>query len=351
MALAGKAAQRDGRGYQAEHPALTHAAAGFAAPAVTQQATAAAVGQRFELSCLNAEPARDPNERDSTATNGTEFERRTTQETLIARNNTLTALRVAAKKQISELESELSTEREELVRRDNENRSLQTSLDLIASENARLGARLAENAAAVDKGRSDVEQTKAALAAAQAERDEQHFELERIKAIAAAALAERDALASAIDETKKKRDAEAAELDTYLGVMVSRAAAAERLLDVAQQNLAAKIAENASLVQENSRLSRCIAEGDAAVDAAYSQLEQMRALLGAAVAERDKLTTAFANANESRQAEIDNLKSRLDAVSSRAVTAETLLSEARQSLLEKFEWLQDLLRRQDMPVQ
>ena len=98
------------------------------------------------------------------------------------------------------------------------------------------------------------------------------------------------------------------------------------------------------MIQENSRLSRCIAEGDATVEAAYSRLEQMKALLDAAMAERHRLTTAFASANESRQAEIDSLKSRLEAMSSHVVTAETLLPEVRQILLEKLEWLQDLLR-------
>jgi regulator of replication initiation timing len=321
MALAGKAAQRDGWGYQTEHLALTHTAVGVAA--VVQQARWRQASNPLDHHAPDAEPDRDPNQRDSTATNRPEFERRTTQETLIARNNTLTALRVAAKKRIAELESELGAAREELVRRDNENRSLQTSLDLIASENARLGARLAENVAAVDQGRSDVERTKAALAAAEAERD---------------------TLASAIDEAKRTRDAEAAALNPYLDVMSSRAAAAERLLEDTRQSLAAKTAENSSLVHENSRLSRCFAEGDAAVEAAYSQHEHMKTLLSAAIAERDKLTTAFANANESRQTEVDNLKSRLAAMSSRVVTAETLFAGARQSLLEKLEWLQDTLR-------
>jgi chromosome segregation ATPase len=344
MALAGKAAQRDGWGYGAEHLALTHTAAGVAAFAVARQARRWQASDRPDYHAPDAEPDRDPNQLDPRATNGPEVERRTTEETLIARNNTLTALRLAAKKQIAELESELGAAREELVRRDNENRSLQTSLDLIASEDARLGARLAENVAAVDQGRSDVEQTKAALAVAQAERDEMRFQLERMKAAAAAAEAERDTLASAIDEAKRTRDAEAAALNPYLNVMSSRVAAAERLLEDTRRSLAAKTAENSSLVHENSRLSRGIAEGDAAVEAAYSQHEHMKTLLGAAIAERDKLTTAFANANDSRQTEVDNLKSRLDAMSSRVATAETLFAGARQSLLEKLEWLQDTLR-------
>ncbi len=344
MALGGNAAQLDGWDYQAANLALTHTAVGVAALAVAQQARRRRASGRPDYHAPDAETDCDPDRRDSTPTNGPELVRRTTEETLIARNNTLTALRLASKKQIAELESELGAAREELVRRDNENRSLQTSLDLIVSENARLGTLLAENVAAVDRGRSDIEQTGAALAIAEAERDKHRSELEDTKAALAAARSARDTLASSIDEAKKERDAGAAALNTYLDVMSSRAAAAERLLEDARQSLAAKTAENSRLVHENSRLSRGIAEGAAAVETANSRLEQMKALLGAVIAERDKLTTAFADANESRQAEIDNLKTRLGEMSSRVVIAEALPPEVRQSLLEKLEWLQDLLR-------
>ena len=365
MALAGKAAQQDGCGYQAEHLAVVHTEEEVAVLAGAQQARRRQPSRRLDFRAGDTETDRDPDQMDQRAADGPEFGRRTTEATLIARNNTLTALHLASKKQIFELENELDAVREELARRDNESRSLQTSLDLIANENVRLGARLTDNVAVIDKGRSDLgqtkaalsaaeaecdksrlelEDTKAALAAAQAERDGERLQLERIKTAAAAAEAERDTLASAIHETEKKCDAAAAALNLCLDVMSSRAAAAEKQLADTRQNLAAKAAENSSLVQENSRLSRCIAEGDATVEAAYSRLEQMKALLDAAMAERHRLTTAFASANESRQAEIDSLKSRLEAMSSHVVTAETLLPEVRQILLEKLEWLQDLLR-------
>jgi hypothetical protein len=69
----------------------------------------------------------------------------------------------------------------------------------------------------------------------------------------------------------------------------------------------------------------------------------MQIALAAAVAERDKLAAAFADANQSHQMEIDSLKSRLETTSSRAITAEALLAEVRRNLLEKLELIQNSL--------
>jgi hypothetical protein len=63
----------------------------------------------------------------------------------------LAAQSAAADKQAVELEVELGSARQELVRQGHQNRSLQTSLNLIVTENSRLSLRLTESEAALDK--------------------------------------------------------------------------------------------------------------------------------------------------------------------------------------------------------
>lgn len=78
---------------------------------------------------------------------------------------------LAADKWIAELESELGSAREELLVWENNNHSLQTSLEMIAGENSRLFRRLAESDVVVDKVRSQIAQLKTVLRAAEAERN------------------------------------------------------------------------------------------------------------------------------------------------------------------------------------
>ncbi len=394
MAFAGKAAQRDGWDYQAEHLAVTHTAIGMAAIAVAQQARRRPVLKPVGDHALAAEHQGDPQLSEAglvedgsiTGTNRSEFEQQLTQRALLARINTLTVLRLAAKKQIAELEGELGSAQDELVRWDNENRSLQTSLELITSENSRLSERLAQNAAAVendrcqleqmktavaaveverDKDRSELKRMKAAVASAEAERDKHRSELDRakaaliaaeterdmsrsqledVKAAAAAATAERNELAAAIEDVYKKRNTETVAFNTYLDVMRSRATTAEQQLEETRQSLVAHTEQNTSLVSDNSRLSRSLAESNTAVETAHSQLDQMKTLLAAAMAERDKLGAALAKADESHHTEIDALKLRLEAACSRAANSDMQLAEVRRSLLEKLELLQNSLQ-------
>jgi crescentin len=261
MAFAGTAEQRDGWGHQAEHLALTHTALGMAAMALARQARRRPAPRAVEGNQnLGTEPEPDlkthivaiTNETESTQEARCEIEQRIAQEALAGQMKTLTAQSAEARKRIAELEGELASAREELVLRDNENRSLQSSLDLALSENARLTRHLAESEAALEKDRSQREQLKAAVAAAdagrdkdrsqlaqmktavaaaEAERDKGRSQLAQMKAAVAAAEAQGDKLAAAVDEMNKKRDTETTALNTYLDVMSSRAAAAERLLE------------------------------------------------------------------------------------------------------------------------
>lgn len=98
------------------------------------------------------------------------------------------------------------------------------------------------------------------------------------------------------------------------------------------------------LASENSRLTCCLTEKDSALqasltagDEARSRLEQMKTALTATEAELNKLAFALNETNESRQTEINILHTRLEAMSSRAVTAEKLLADARQGWLVHIE--------------
>jgi chromosome segregation ATPase len=252
---------------------------------------------------------------------------------------------------------------------ENQNHSLQTSLDLIAGENARLTRCLADHEAALDRD---------------------HSQLERIKMVAAAAEIERDQLASALTELNDKRDTEGAALNTYLDVMCSRASAAEQKLEETQRSLAVHAEDNNRLADENARLWACLADRDTAADAANLQIEQIKAALTATTAERDaaieasnalredlktaveaanaerdemkaaltqatterdRMAAALANANDSRQMEVDDLQTRIDAMSSRAATAEGLLGDVRQKLLEKVEVLENSLQLKTRQVE
>jgi hypothetical protein len=145
----------------------------------------------------------------------------------------------AVNRKIAELESELGLAREELIFRENQNCSLQTSLDLVISENARLSRHLTESNSAVKEARSLLLQSKTALAAAEAERNK---------------------LAFAIVRANEDRETEASGLNAHLRAMSSRAVAAEKMLALARQNLLARSeAKSASEYKPSDEISVRIA--------------------------------------------------------------------------------------------
>ena len=88
---------------------------------------------------------------------------------------------------------------------------------------------------------------------------------------------------------------------------------------------------------ENSRLSRRLTESESALTAARARLEQTEIGLASAESERAALGAARDEANERHQSESYALNLRLEAMRSRAGTAEKLLSEVRQSLVARTE--------------
>jgi chromosome segregation ATPase len=83
----------------------------------------------------------------------------------------LSADGVAKDKRIAALEAQLTAAQEDVSHRENENRSLQTSLDLSVVEGARLSGRLWDTGVESDALRARLDTLKAALIASEAERD------------------------------------------------------------------------------------------------------------------------------------------------------------------------------------
>lgn len=163
----------------------------------------------------------------------------------------LTEHAMTASKRLAELEAEVGSLREWIVLRENENRTLQTSLDQIAGENARYSRRITEHETSLEKARLHYEQLKTGLAAAEAERS---------KLIAAA------------DEANERRRSETNALSTRLEAVSSRAAAAEKLLAEVRQNLQAR-------AEENSAAERKVVEATIARDATDKKLESVQKML------------------------------------------------------------------------
>src|SRR5215813_12703376 len=96
---------------------------------------------------------------------------------------------------------------------------------------------------------------------------------------------------------------------------------------------------------EASRLSRRLTESENALTAARARLEQMDISFAAAENERVTLATARDEANERHQSETYALNLRLEALRSRAATAELLLAEVRQTLGARTEDIRVLERK------
>jgi crescentin len=114
------------------------------------------------------------------------------------------------------------------------------------------------------------------------------------------------------------------------------AAAQEKLalLDDEKRSLQANIDQ---ALNETARLTRRLTESDNTLTATRAQLGKVEASFAEAYGERGRLSAALDESKEQHQAERNSLNMRLDALVSRAATAERLLAEARQNLLARTE--------------
>jgi chromosome segregation ATPase len=250
---------------------------------------------------------------------------------------------VASDQKILELKDELGSAQEERIHWENESRSLQASLDLLMSENSRLSRCLEESATATNRRVGELEGELGAmrqrlvvredenrsLQASLAGAEEARSQLEQKKAALIAADAELNKLAFALNDSDEKRQTEINALNARLQAESARAVVAEKRVAELDGELGAMRRRLVVREDENRSLQASLA----GADEARSQLEQKKAALIAADAELNKLAIAVNDSDEKRQTEINALNSCLRAESARAVVAEKLLAEARDSWL------------------
>lgn len=340
--MKGMTAQSDGWQHQAEHLTRTHMAFGIAAMAVADRAQQRATPRRLK----SEPPTQRPDEPETRTIEIVDGPKPTPSDAarpqqdvvddspmgrlLTQRVDAMTARARAAEKRVAELEHELGVCREEVVQRDNENRSLEVSLDLTLEENTRLSRQLKESDVAADNTR---------------------LQFERMKAGIHAAKVERNNVALAVNEVHRRQQAEVEAMRVRHEAVLLRAAAAEKSLVDVRKALTNSLRENRAMADEQSRLLQRCEERNQVADKAHHQLEKMKTQLNAAEVERGRLTAAVAESNRTHQSEIGALMTRLSEVSSRAVSAETSLESFRQSLDEKIGLIENLLQAKDRELQ
>lgn len=121
-----------------------------------------------------------------------------------------------------------------------------------------------------------------------------------------------------------------------IGLEGELAAAREKLALLEDEKRSLQIAIDQAL-NETGRLTRRLTESENTLTATRAQLGKVEASFAEAYAERGRLGAALDEAKEQHLTERSSLNMRLDALQSRAATAERLLSEARQNLIARTE--------------
>jgi crescentin len=114
------------------------------------------------------------------------------------------------------------------------------------------------------------------------------------------------------------------------------AAAREKLALLEDEKRSLQLAVDQGL-NEVARLTRRLTESENTLTATRAQLGNVEASFAEACAERTRLFAALDETKGQYQAERNSLNMRLDALQSRAGTAERLLAEARQNLIARTE--------------
>ena len=222
---------------------------------------------------------------------------------------------------------------------------LARKLDEARAEIARLELRLSHDAAAAQELRAQIKASAAATEAA----DQRAAGLAREIAAARGGLQENIDLLTAenarllqghaergmaLDDAQDKikflenalAAAEAASVSKQAETLANGASAA-RVEFQEQLDLAAG---------ENARLQQTIAEKDVAFGEVRARIEFLQTALSTAEAECSRLSAEVGGVRQQQHAESETLNGRLEAMSSRAVTAEKLLAEARERLLARI---------------
>jgi chromosome segregation ATPase len=262
MAYTGIAAQRDGWQHQGEHFSLTHPLVGAAAAAKQARQRALLKADRRSIQTAESESGRE--------TSTLEL----AQEPWPTPMEALTAKSEAAGLRAEDLERELSAAREQLALQENESHSLQISLDLVISENARLSCRVMDADQQIASLESALGSAHDGLALRLTETNslqssldtivsenarlfcrvmesdtaagQAHAQLEQMKLALAATEADRAKLTAAVNEASQTRQRKAGALNALIEAMATRAVATRQLLSDAQQTLLAHTAANSA---------------------------------------------------------------------------------------------------------
>lgn len=318
MALNGNT-QGNGWLEQAQRLAVAHGTWGPRSTAAVQRAQTSlpSADSGFDAEVREIEIA---NELELAQAKAAGLERRLAQESAAAQQlseqlETLTADCEAADNRIAELQAELGAARDEIALRDNENVSLQTSLDLATGENSRLSQYLKDGDSAFDATRARLDRLQLALAATEADRTR---------------------LQTEADQATKARQTELSTANGLLETMTSRAMTAERLLADVRECLLARIAENGAT-------ERGLADAAAARGEADKKLRQFQELLRLKQIQVDELeqscqklietTNTLLNSFQSRDAAANHAEEKINLLTARiaALEAEVRLAGNRQA--------------------
>jgi crescentin len=235
------------------------------------------------------------------------------------------------------------------------------SLEQEKSQNLSLSGQLAESRAAYDKLRTDVYQVekRATLLASENERLREDLELAReaVRGLEShrndinSQIAAQNAQISELErqvaqETTQRRTLSENNrtLTEHLETAEKRnvtlegdlAAARERVAMLENEQQTTKSSLDQAL-EEIARITRRLTESENTLTATRTQLARMEGNYAETHAERSRLAAALDEAKEAHQTERNSLNMRLDALQSRASTAERLLAEARQNLVTRTE--------------
>jgi chromosome segregation ATPase len=247
-------------------------------------------------------------------------------------------------------------------------RTLQT-LEQERARNASLFSNLSESRAAADALRDNLQQSEKALASLSAANESLQLDLEQLRQSTTALESTRIEL---LNENTQK-NTQIADLESQLSAesiarlaladehrivtdqgqaTAKRLAALEAEVVEARQRIALAEDERHSLkngleqtLGEVSRLSRQLADSNNALSAAQTRRAQLESSFAEAEAERLRLVTALDETNERHRSESASQTMRLEALQSRAATAERLLVEARANLAARADDIRSFERK------
>lgn len=370
MILADKITSPDGWNYQAKRLTVAHTALGLDVISAARRIGSSKRARGRQIS--NRESV--PTPRESEPPNGPGPSRATLGELRLQRQlesgavieqrrsnpeQTSAMQATAADRSLVDADDDFDPAREEFARQDNEIRSLQTSLELTIGENARLAERLAESDKALDHLKNQLEQMNQKLSTVEAAGDDLATAADKADAESAmiasassqpdgattlaASDVVRSELGALLNELTKQHAVETETFLSQLNAVLSRAVSAEERLAEAQHSLLALSKESNLAVGEHLKLSARLAASDLELQNTRCKLERANAALVAVKAENGELFSALDKAEKRRLNEVNALVSRLETMVLRAVKAETLLTETRRNLSEKFDLLQNSL--------